>query len=72
MRNAEIRDLPELIGEDVRIQGWLYNKRSSGKLQFLIVRDGSGYLQAVVFRPASEQRVWEEAERVTQESSMWV
>jgi asparaginyl-tRNA synthetase len=72
MRDAEIRDLPELIGDDVRIRGWLYNRRSSGKLQFLIVRDGSGYLQCVLFSREVEERVWNDAERLTQESSLWI
>ncbi len=72
MRDAEIRHLKELVGQPVRIRGWLYNARSSGKLRFLVVRDGSGYLQAVVFRPGVEERVWEETGRVTQESSLWV
>ncbi len=72
MRDAEIRDLPGLVGEDVRIHGWLYNARSSGKLRFLVVRDGSGYLQAVVFRPGVDEAVWDEAGRATQESSLWV
>jgi len=72
MRVAEIRHLPGLVGRPVRIQGWLYNSRSSGKLRFLIVRDGSGYVQGVVVRPAVAERVWEEAQRVTQESSLWV
>lgn len=72
MRVAEIRHLPSLVGERVRIHGWLYNSRSSGKLRFLIVRDGSGYVQGVVFRPQVADRVWEQAENVTQESSLWV
>ncbi|MEP0775404.1 MAG: asparagine--tRNA ligase [Acidobacteriota bacterium] len=72
MRVAEIRHLPGLVGERVRIHGWLYNSRSSGKLRFLIVRDGSGYVQGVVFRPQVADRVWEQAEAVTQESSLWV
>jgi asparaginyl-tRNA synthetase len=72
MRVAEIRELPGLIGEEVMIQGWLYNARSSGKLRFLVVRDGSGYLQAVVFRPSAPDTLWAEAERVTQESSLRV
>ncbi|MDD5563768.1 MAG: asparagine--tRNA ligase [Thermoanaerobaculaceae bacterium] len=72
MRDAEIRELPGLIGEQVRVSGWLYNARSSGKLRFLVVRDGSGYLQSVVFRPGVEETVWEEAGRVTQESSLKV
>jgi asparaginyl-tRNA synthetase len=72
MRDAEIRELPKLIGEQVRVSGWLYNARSSGKLRFLVVRDGSGYLQAVVFRPAVEDRIWADAERLPQESSLRV
>ena len=56
MRDAEIRHLKELIGQPVRIHGWLYNSRSSGKLRFLVVRDGSGYLQAVVFEPAKGEK----------------
>ncbi len=72
MRDAEIRQLPELIGEEVRVSGWLYNARSSGKLRFLVVRDGSGYLQCVVVRPQVSEKVWAEAERATQESSLRV
>ena len=72
MRDAEIRELPKLIGEQVRVSGWLYNARSSGKLRFLVVRDGSGYLQAVVFKAGVEERIWTDAERLTQESSLRV
>jgi len=72
MRDAEIRELPKLSGEQVRVSGWLYNARSSGKLRFLVVRDGSGYLQAVVFRPQVPEQVWADAERLTQESSLRV
>lgn len=72
MRDAEIRELPKLIGEQVRVSGWLYNARSSGKLRFLVVRDGSGYLQAVVFKSGVEERIWADAERLTQESSLRV
>ena len=72
MRDAEIRELPGLIGEKVRVSGWLYNSRSSGKLRFLVVRDGSGYLQAVVFRPSASDELWADAERLTQESSLRV
>jgi asparaginyl-tRNA synthetase len=72
MRDAEIRELPGLIGQEVRVRGWLYNARSSGKLRFLVVRDGSGYLQAVVVKPTVGERVWTDAERLTQESSLWL
>lgn len=72
MRDAEIRELPGLIGEQVRVSGWLYNARSSGKLRFLVVRDGSGYLQSVVVKPQVSESVWADADRVTQESSLRV
>jgi asparaginyl-tRNA synthetase len=72
MRDAEIRELPGLSGEQVRVSGWLYNARSSGKLRFLVVRDGSGYLQAVVFKPQVSEQLWADAERLTQESSVRV
>ncbi|MET0619844.1 MAG: amino acid--tRNA ligase-related protein, partial [Thermoanaerobaculia bacterium] len=54
------------------IQGWLYNKRSSGKLQFLIVRDGTGYVQVVVPKAEVPSEVWDAAERATQECSIEV
>jgi lysyl-tRNA synthetase class II len=48
MIGPRIKDLPQHIGESVTVNGWLYNKRTAGKLQFPIIRDGSGYLQCVV------------------------
>src|SRR6185369_5621695 len=50
MSTVRIKELPQHVGEKVVVNGWLYNKRSSGKLQFPIIRDGSGYLQCVVFK----------------------
>lgn len=72
MVDVEIRSLSGFVGSRVRIRGWLFTKRSSGKLQFLVVRDGTGYLQAVVVKAEVGEAVWEDAERVTQESSLWI
>src|SRR6476619_4068224 len=72
MSTVRIKDLPKHIGETVTINGWLYNKRTSGKLQFPIVRDGSGYLQCVVFKKEVTEETWKAAEEVTQESSVRV
>src|SRR3954452_2536100 len=69
---ARIKDLPGLIGEKVTIDGWLYNKRTSGKLQFPIIRDGSGYLQCVVFKEEVSDETWAAADAATQESSVRV
>jgi len=72
MSSVRIKELPQHIGEKVTINGWLYNKRSSGKLQFPIIRDGSGYLQCVVFKKEVPEETWKAAEEVTQESSVRV
>jgi asparaginyl-tRNA synthetase len=67
-----ISRIGERSGSEATVRGWLYNRRSSGKIQFLIVRDGTGYLQAVVPKAEVSPEVWAEAERATQESSVEV
>jgi len=67
---VRIADFRGHVGEEVRVQGWLHNKRSSGKLQFLIVRDGSGYAQCVVAKAAVPAEAWAAAEAAGQESSL--
>jgi asparaginyl-tRNA synthetase len=62
----------EKNGQAATVRGWLYNRRSSGRIQFLIVRDGTGYLQAVVARADVAPSVWDTAERATQECSLTV
>jgi len=70
MKTVRIKELPQHIGEKVTIHGWLYNKRTSGKLQFPIIRDGSGYLQCVVFKKEVSEETWKAADEVSQESSV--
>ena len=70
MQTVRIGDFRGHVGEEVRVQGWLHNKRSSGKLQFLIVRDGSGFAQAVMARSAVPPEAWEAADKAGQESSL--
>jgi asparaginyl-tRNA synthetase len=72
MTTVRIKELPHHVGEKVTINGWLYNKRTSGKLQFPIVRDGSGYLQCVVFKKEVTEETWAAADAATQESSVRV
>jgi len=67
---VRISDFGRHVGQEVRVQGWLHNKRSSGKIQFLIVRDGSGFAQAVVARSAVPEAAWGAAEAAGQESSL--
>jgi asparaginyl-tRNA synthetase len=72
METVRIKDLPKHVGETVVVNGWLYNKRTSGKLQFPIIRDGSGYLQCVVFKKEVSEDVWNAVDGVTQESTVRV
>jgi asparaginyl-tRNA synthetase len=69
---VRIKELPAHVGETVTVNGWLYNKRTSGKLQFPIIRDGSGYLQCVVFKKEVDEGTWKAVEDVAQESSVRV
>jgi len=67
-----ISDVATHVGKEVKIYGWLYNKRHSGKLWFLLVRDGTGLIQAVVFKGNVSDEVFQRCEEVTQESSIIV
>lgn len=67
-----IQDIAAHEGQTVTLRGWLYNKRSSGKLHFLQLRDGTGVIQCVVFKGDVSPEVFEAADRVTQESSIVV
>ncbi len=71
MTQTYIDQLKDHIGEEVTLKGWLYNKRSSGKLAFLQVRDGTGIVQCVVFKPNNEE-LFETASGLGQESSIIV
>jgi asparaginyl-tRNA synthetase len=70
MNTVRIADLGGHVGEEVLVKGWLHNKRSSGKLQFLIVRDGTGFAQAVMAKAAVPSEAWAAAEEAGQESSL--
>ncbi len=65
-----IRHLQEYIGQEVEVEGWLHQKRSSGKIQFLQIRDGSGFVQGVLVKDEVDQEVFENAGHLTQESSI--
>ena len=69
---VRIKELPRHVGEAVTINGWLYNKRTSGKLQFPIIRDGSGFVQCVVSKKEVPEESWNDSDRATQESTVVV
>ena len=72
MDQTYIKDVSKHVGEEITIKGWLYNLRSSGKLIFPQVRDGSGLIQGVVFKKSVPEQVWNDFEKLTQESSIIV
>lgn len=67
-----IEDLAKHVDEEVTLNGWLYNKRGKGKLQFLILRDGTGICQCVVFKTNVSEEAFADAKSLTQESSFSV
>jgi len=72
MTRIRIEDAGKHVGEEVTLNGWIHNKRSSGKIQFLIIRDGSGYIQGVLVRSAVSPEIFAAAESLTHESSVIV
>ena len=72
MKQVYIDKISEHEGKEVTIKGWLHNKRSSGKIQFLILRDGTGYIQGVVVANSVSPEVFQQFDRITQESAIIV
>jgi len=69
---VRIEKIARYVGQEVTLQGWLYNRTDKGKLQFLQVRDGTGFIQCVVFQKDVPEEVFAAAARLTQESSLIV
>jgi len=69
---AHISDIARHEGQQVTIDGWLHNRRSSGKIHFLIVRDGTGFIQAVMSKVAVGDEAFTRADHLAQETSLSV
>jgi asparaginyl-tRNA synthetase len=67
-----IEDIGRHEGEDVTIKGWLHNRRSSGKIHFLILRDGTGFIQGVMSKAAVGEDAFKAADHLSQETSLVV
>jgi asparaginyl-tRNA synthetase len=72
MQKVYINQLSRHVGEEVTVEGWVYNTRSSGKLMFPQLRDGTGLVQCVVFKKAVAPEVWEALGHAGQESAVTV
>ena len=67
-----IEDLPRLVGQTVVVRGWVMTTRSSGKIAFAVLRDGTGYLQAVLSKKDVPEAAWDAFGKLTQETSVAV
>jgi asparaginyl-tRNA synthetase len=72
MAHVYIEDIGAHEGEEVTIHGWLHNRRSSGKIHFLILRDGTGFIQAVMSKAAIGDERFTTADHLSQETSLTV
>src|SRR3984957_8605037 len=72
MNKTYIADLSQHVGQTVELRGWVYNHRSSGKIKFLLLRDGTGLCQCVYFCGESDQKAFEDFENLTQEACVKV
>lgn len=70
VERAYVESIGQHEGQEVSIKGWLYNKTDKGKLQFLLVRDGTGLIQTVAFQDDISAEAFEAAQKATQESSL--
>ncbi|MBN1884065.1 MAG: asparagine--tRNA ligase [Candidatus Krumholzibacteriota bacterium] len=72
MQKTEIARIGESVGREVTLSGWVYNMRSSGKIMFIVLRDGTGLIQCIAEKSSLGGELFEEAGRLTQESSIEV
>jgi asparaginyl-tRNA synthetase len=72
MKWVYIEDIAGFKDQEVELRGWVYNKRSGGKIRFLLVRDGTGIMQGTIYSPDKDHPLFEKFDRLTQESSIFV
>ena len=67
-----IKQAKKHLNQEVTIGAWLTNKRSSGKIAFLQLRDGTGFMQGVVVKSEVDEETFQLAKDITQESSLYI
>jgi asparaginyl-tRNA synthetase len=65
-----VEDISKYAGQEVAVQGWIYNRTDKGKLAFLLVRDGSGFVQCVAFKGDLSEALFDQIARLPQESAV--
>jgi asparaginyl-tRNA synthetase len=69
MQMILLKDISQYLGQEVIVRGWIFNFRSSGSIFFLQVRDGSGFVQAIVSKKEVAPEIWEDCQKITIETS---
>lgn len=72
MQTIRVDQIANYVGEDVTIRGWVYNRTHKGKLVFLLVRDGYGFVQCVAFKGDMDDELFDSIARISQESSVLI
>jgi asparaginyl-tRNA synthetase len=72
MTTVRIEELPAHQGTPVTVRGWVMTTRSSGKIAFVVLRDGTGYVQAVISKKEVPENAWAQVQGLTQETSLAV
>src|SRR4029434_6454516 len=67
-----IEEIGKHEGQEITLKGWLHNRRSSGKIHFLIIRDGTGFIQGVMSKAAVGDEAFTRADHLAQETSLSV
>jgi asparaginyl-tRNA synthetase len=70
MEIIRISDIKNYEGKEIEIKGWLYNKRSSGSIKFLIIRDGTGFIQATLLKSEIKEELFNKIDTINYESSI--
>lgn len=70
MSIIRVEEIAKYTGQEVTVQGWVYNRTDKGKLVFLLVRDGSGFVQCVAFKGDLDPAIFDQLTRLPQESSV--
>ncbi|HDZ25940.1 hypothetical protein LCGC14_0652860 [marine sediment metagenome] len=70
MKWTYIEDISNFKDKEVEIRGWVFNKRSSGKVRFLLIRDGTGLIQGTIFSSKKDDPLFKKFDTLTQESSL--
>src|SRR5512138_2456115 len=65
-----VSQISKYVGQEVTLKGWVYNRTDKGKLCFLLVRDGTGFIQCVAFKGDLDEQLFDRIMRLPQESSV--